>query len=470
LVTGNSACVRERRWGLWSVAVALAVLVTAVGVETSTAAKDRGAPTMPSSVTVTAVTSSSISLTWDPSSDDKRLGGYLVYVDGAMAGKTLQTSYVVAGLACGHAYTLGVAAIDRAGNRSSTASVISSTEACRDTTPPSAPTDLEAFPASDTSVSLRWSPATDDVGVTDYGVYREGVLIGTTADTTATVDKLECGTTHALGVDAVDAAGNRSPVASLQAATLECPGAPSPSPSPFAIRGVYDRDLSSTGFDDEAALGLNVIDSGPYTELLDPLAARGLKAMIWLGGYDNSTCSFVKSDEWVRTHVSEIAGHPAVAAYFVDDEPNAASCPNAPTQMKARSDLVKSIDPSAITFLVDYKIDQLALWAGTVDVIGLDKYPCKLKIDGCDFTGVDQLIAEADRLGIRYWGVIQAFGDDYYKLPTAEELHTQFDRWRNTNMEGYLVFAWRYPDDHPENWLANHPELQAQLATENGLS
>jgi hypothetical protein len=66
--------------------------------------------------------------------------------------------------------------------------------------------------------------------------------------------------------------------------------------------------------------------------------------------------------------------------------------------------------------------------------------------------------------------VIQAFGDDYYRLPTPEELHTQFDRWRNTNIEGYLVFAWRDPDDHPENWLANHPELQAQLAIENGLS
>jgi hypothetical protein len=238
----------------------------------------------------------------------------------------------------------------------------------------------------------------------------------------------------------------------------------------YAVRGIYDRDFSTTGFDDETALGFNVIDTGPYKEILDPLAARGLGAMVWLGGYDNSTCKFVKSDRWVRTHVRQIAGHPGVAAYNIDDEPRANSCPNAPAQIKRRSKLVKSIDPSAVTFLVDYKVDQLRLWAGTVDVIGLDAYPCNLKLNGCDFTGLDQLVAEADRLGIRYWGVIQAFGDDYYKLPTPAELHALFDRWRSSNMEGYLVFAWRWPADRPDLWLANHSELQAQLAIENGIA
>jgi hypothetical protein len=237
----------------------------------------------------------------------------------------------------------------------------------------------------------------------------------------------------------------------------------------YAVRGIYDRDFSATGFDDEAALGFNVIDTGPYKELVDPLAARGLRAMIWLGGYDNSTCRFVKSDAWVRKHVRKIAGHRGVEAYNIDDEPNAASCPNAPAQMKRRSKLVKSLDPTAVTFLVDYKIDQLRLWAGTVDVIALDKYPCNLRLNGCDFTGLDQFVAEADRLGIRYWGVIQAFGDDYYKLPTPEELHALFNRWRSTNMVGYLVFAWRWPDGRPDLWLANHPELRAQLAIENQL-
>jgi hypothetical protein len=234
----------------------------------------------------------------------------------------------------------------------------------------------------------------------------------------------------------------------------------------YEVRGVYDRDLSATGFDDEAAIGFNFIDSGPYPEALEALAAKNLKGFVWLGGYSNERCGFNRSDDWVRSHVSEVAGHEGVGAYFIDDEPDAAKCPDAPEQMEARSELVKSLDGGPPTFLVSYKPEQLKLFAGKVDVLGLDRYPCSIK-NGCDYSKIDAQAAEADRLGVRYWGVIQAHGDDWYKVPTPEELHQQFERWRSTNMEGYLVFAWRYPRDRPETWLANNPPLQAQLAVEN---
>lgn len=235
---------------------------------------------------------------------------------------------------------------------------------------------------------------------------------------------------------------------------------------PYAVRGIYDRDLSQTGFDEEQALGFNFIDSGPYQDEIAELARAGLKGFIWLGGYSNDTCTFSRSDAWVRSHVAAIAGNPGVGAYFIDDEPDAARCPSAPSQMKVRSDLVKSLDPGPPTFLVTYRVDQLRLFAKTVDIIGLDHYPCSIA-HGCDFAKIDQQAAEADRLKIRYWGVVQAYGDNWYKVPTPDELHQQFVHWRATNMEGYIVFAWRYPDDRPSLWLANHPALQAQVAVEN---
>jgi hypothetical protein len=248
---------------------------------------------------------------------------------------------------------------------------------------------------------------------------------------------------------------------------------PAPSPPPpvpvggqYSVRGVYDRDLSVTGFDNEAAIGFNMIDSGPYRDQMDALVARGLKGFLWLGGYSNTTCSFVQSDDWIRSHVSAVAGHPGVGAYFIDDEPSPVACPSAPQQMKARSDLVKSLDPGPPTLLVIHKPEWLSQFAGKADVLGLDKYPCSIK-NGCDYSKIDAQAAEADRLGVRYWGVIQAYGDDWYKVPTANELHQQFDHWRATKMEGYLVFAWRYPRDRPETWLANNTLLQAQLAIEN---
>lgn len=235
----------------------------------------------------------------------------------------------------------------------------------------------------------------------------------------------------------------------------------------YAVRGVYDRDLSPTGFDHEAKIGFNFIDSDPYRDQMDRLARRGLKGFIWLGGYSNDSCTFRRDDGWVRSHIAAIARSRAVGAYFIDDEPDAAECPSAPAQMRARSRLVKSIDPRRPTFLVQHRPEQLKLFAGTVDVIGLDRYPCKVHLKGCDFSIIHRQAAEAERLGIRYWGVIQAWGDDYYKVPTPRELHLQFEHWRRTKMRGYLVFAWRWPDDKPEDWLANHPELRAQLAKEN---
>ena len=125
-------------------------------------------------------------------------------------------------------------------------------------------------------------------------------------------------------------------------------------------------------------MGFNYIDSSPDRGEMRALAARHLKGFLWLGGYDNSSCRFNQSDAWVRSHVGSVAGMPAVGAYFIDDEPDASACPSAPDQIKARSDLVKSIDPGPPTFIVTYHVDQLGRFAGKTDVIGLDHYPCSI--------------------------------------------------------------------------------------------
>jgi hypothetical protein len=260
-----------------------------------------------------------------------------------------------------------------------------------------------------------------------------------------------------------------APSAGCGDSNRERPGASADSPQ-YAIRGVFERDSSSTGFDHQAAIGFNVIDSGPYRDELDQLAARGLRGFIWLGGYSNTRCRFREGDAWVHSHVRTIRRHPAVAGYLIDDEPDAAKCPKAPSQIKARAKLVRSIDGRRRrpTFIVIYQNEQLKRFAGTVDVLALDKYPCSHKF-GCDYSKIDRMAAKADRLGVRYWGVIQAHGDEWYRLPTPEELHQEFVHWRATNMEGYLVFSWAWPPDDPTLWLANHPELQQQLALENAF-
>jgi mannan endo-1,4-beta-mannosidase len=67
---------------------------------------------------------------------------------------------------------------------------------------------------TDTSVTLAWSAATDDVGVTGYDVVRvDGgaeTTVAASATGTATVTGLTPGTAYSFAVRARDAAGNRS--------------------------------------------------------------------------------------------------------------------------------------------------------------------------------------------------------------------------------------------------------------------
>jgi beta-lactamase superfamily II metal-dependent hydrolase len=92
-----------------------------------------------------------------------------------------------------------------------------------DVTPPTAPTDLTAIPAS-TSIDLAWGAATDDVGVTGYRVYRSSdgssyALHTTTSATSYTDAGLSSGATFWYQVTAIDAAANESAAAGPVSAT-----------------------------------------------------------------------------------------------------------------------------------------------------------------------------------------------------------------------------------------------------------
>ena len=78
------------------------------------------------------------------------------------------------------------------------------------------------------SIALTWSPSTDNVGVTGYGVYRNGTPLPAVTQPGTTVSGLQCGTAYTLEVDAVDAAMNRSSRAAVTASTAACPDTQAP--------------------------------------------------------------------------------------------------------------------------------------------------------------------------------------------------------------------------------------------------
>ena len=71
-----------------------------------------------------------------------------------------------------------------------------------DTQAPTAPTNVAASSRTATSIALTWSASTDNVGVTGYGLYRGGTLVGTASTTTGIFSGLTCNTNYTLAVDA----------------------------------------------------------------------------------------------------------------------------------------------------------------------------------------------------------------------------------------------------------------------------
>lgn len=94
-----------------------------------------------------------------------------------------------------------------------------------------------------TSISLGWNASTDNVGVKGYDLYRNSVKVGTTTETRYAFGSLACATSYTLGVEAFDAAGNRSGRASLVAATSAC--STGGSPVPGSVAADCSRDVTA---------------------------------------------------------------------------------------------------------------------------------------------------------------------------------------------------------------------------------
>ncbi len=84
-----------------------------------------------------------------------------------------------------------------------------------DNVAPTAPTNLKVTGTTATSVSLSWTPSTDNAAVYRYDIFKDGVKTITTDQTTATVYNLVAGTNYRFTVKARDITGNYSPESSI---------------------------------------------------------------------------------------------------------------------------------------------------------------------------------------------------------------------------------------------------------------
>jgi len=93
-----------------------------------------------------------------------------------------------------------------------------------DTQAPTVPASLSAANTTQTSTTLSWNASSDNVGVTGYKVYRNGVLVTTTTVTTYNATGLTATTTYTFNVKAEDAAGNVSANSNTATVTTQSSG------------------------------------------------------------------------------------------------------------------------------------------------------------------------------------------------------------------------------------------------------
>ena len=213
---------------LGSLGAGTALAVTGTGgtitVQGSPPPPDTTAPSIPTNLSATAISSSQINLAWTASTDNVATTGYKVFRAGVqIATVTTGTAYQNTGLTAGTAYAYTVSAYDAAGNNSAqSASVSVTTQAAADTTAPSIPTNLSATAISGSQINLAWTASTDNVATTGYKVSRAGIQIATVTTGTAYQNTgLTAGTAYAYTVSAYDAAGNNSAQSASVSATTQ---------------------------------------------------------------------------------------------------------------------------------------------------------------------------------------------------------------------------------------------------------
>ena len=175
-------------------------------------------PTVPGTLTATALNSTQIELTWRRSQDNVAVTGYRMFRNGSTTpfATITATHYTDTGLAPSTTYTYTVRAIDAAGNQSNPTGAVSARtlpgSSVPDTTPPTAPGTPTATAINSSRIDLSWAASTDAVGVSGYRIFRNGSTtpLATVTTTSYSDTGLAASTTYTYTVRAFDAAGNVS--------------------------------------------------------------------------------------------------------------------------------------------------------------------------------------------------------------------------------------------------------------------
>ena len=108
---------------------------------------------------------------------------------------------------------------------------------------PTSPTSLITANITENSIDVSWNAATDNIGVSGYDIYRDGILQTTVSSTNYLATGLNASTNYSFYVIAKDASGNSSVASETVNATTLAPDTAAPT-APTALTSTGNTDTS----------------------------------------------------------------------------------------------------------------------------------------------------------------------------------------------------------------------------------
>lgn len=157
---------------------------------------------------------------------------------------------------------------------------------------PSVPVDVRALASASDQIVVLWEPATDNTAVVGYQIYRNSVLIDTTAYPVYTDNGLQSGISYDYQVTAIDRAGNRSDLSASASATPQsstdntAPPVPNNVSSQLATSSRVDLVWVQDNIADVVAFTIYRGDNGATPSFLVKVSGAGMTDSTVSGGTD----------------------------------------------------------------------------------------------------------------------------------------------------------------------------------------
>lgn len=153
---------------------------------------------------------------------------------------------------------------------------------------------------------------------------------------------------------------------------------------------------------------------GPSTRDMDNYHRAGLKVIFDLR---HGLSDEAAGGKWAGETVRKFRDHPALLAWYTNDERPVSDVP----KLAARQKTIEALDPDHPTWSVQDVFSEVRCYLGTYDVLGMDPYPVPRKPIGEVISSMRQGISGT--FGARaIWQVPQAFGWGWLKRRETEGL------------------------------------------------